>query len=46
MTSSTGYESKYNFLTEAYVEFNQESVTEQQVPEKRISVDYDDAAIG
>ena len=40
-------------LTETYVEFNQESVTEQRFPEQRFpeqrfleDVDYDDAAIG
>ena len=33
---------------ETYVEFNQESVTEQRFPEQRFTedVDYDDAAIG
>ena len=41
--SSTGYEPNDYFLTELYVEFNQESVTEQRFPE---DVDYDDAAIG
>ena len=36
------------FTTETYVEFNQESVTEQRFPEQRFpeDVDYDDAAIG
>ena len=36
------------FLTETYVEFNQESVTEQRFSEQRFleDVDYDDAAIG
>ena len=45
--SSTGYEPKDYLLTETYVEFNQESVTEQRFPEQRFSevVDYD-AAIG
>ena len=44
----TGYEPKDYFLTETYVEFNQESVTEQRFPEQRFpeDVDYDDAAIG
>ena len=41
--SLTGYEPKDCFLTETYVEFNQESMTEQRFPE---DVDYDDAAIG
>ena len=41
--SFTGYEPKDYFITEAHVEFNQESVTEQRFPE---DVDYDDAAIG
>ena len=46
--SLTGYEPKDYFLTETYVEFNQESVTEQRFPEQRFpdDVDYDDAAIG
>ena len=46
--SSTGYEPNDYFLTEAYVEFTQESVTEQRFPEQRFpeDVDYDDAAIG
>ena len=51
--SSTGYEPKDCFLTETYVEFNQESVTEQRFPEQRFpeqrfpaDMDYDDAAIG
>ena len=30
--SNTGYEPKDYFLTETYVEFNQESMTEQTVP--------------
>ena len=41
--SSTGYEPKDYFLTETYVEFNQESVTEQRFPE---DFDYDDITIG
>ena len=41
--SNTNYEPKDYFLTETYVEFNQESMTEQRFPE---DVDYDDAAIG
>ena len=41
--SLTGYDPKDCFLTEASVEFDQESVTEQRFPE---DVDYDDAAIG
>ena len=41
--SSTGYEPNDYFLTQTYVEFNQESLTEQRFPE---DVDYDDAAIG
>ena len=41
--SSTGYEPNDYFLTETYVEFNQESVTEQRFPE---DLDYDDAVIG
>ena len=46
--SHTGYEPKDYFLTETYVEFNQESMTEQRFPEQRLpeDVDYDDAAIG
>ena len=46
--SHTSYEPKNCFLTEMYVEFNQESVTEQRIPEQRFleDVDYDDAAIG
>ena len=46
--SNTGYEPKDNFLTETYVEFNQESMTEQRFPEQRLleEVDYDDAVIG
>ena len=44
----TDYEPKDHFLTEMYVEFNQESMIEQQIPEQRFleDVDYDDAAIG
>ena len=41
--SSTGYEPNDDFLTETYVEFNQESVTEQRFPE---DLDYDDPFIG
>ena len=37
------HELKDYFLTETYVEFNQESMTVQRLPE---DVDYDDAAIG
>ena len=46
--SSTEDEPKYYFLTEIFVEFNQESVTEQRCPEQRFpeDVDHDDAAIG
>ena len=46
--SNTGYEPKDYFLTETYVEFNQESITEQRFPEQRFpeDVDYDDTAIG
>ena len=33
VTPDTGYEPKDHFLTETYVEFNQESVTEQRLPE-------------
>ena len=46
--SHTSYEPKDCFLTETYVEFNQESMTEQRFPEQRFleDVDYDDAAIG
>ena len=46
--SLTGYEPKDYFLTETYVEFNQESVTEERFPEQRFpeDIDYDDAAIG
>ena len=41
--SNTGYEPKDYFLTETYVEFNQESMSEQRFLE---DVDYVDAAIG
>ena len=41
--SSTGDKPNDYFLTETYVEFNQESVTEQQFPE---DLDYDDTVIG
>ena len=41
--SSTSYEPNDDFLTETYVEFNQESVTEQRFPE---DLDYDDTVIG
>ena len=46
--SNTGYEPKDYFLTETYVEFNQESMTEQRFAEQRFPEDgdYDDAAIG
>ena len=46
--SNTGYGPKDYFLTETYVEFNLESMTEQRIPEQRFleDVDYDDAAIG
>ena len=46
--SLTGYEPKDYFLTETYVEFNQESVTEQRFSEQRFTedVDHHDAAIG
>ena len=40
--SSTGFEPNDNFLTETYVEFNQESLTEQRFTE---DLDYDDAVI-
>ena len=40
---STGNEPNDYFLRETYVEFNQESVTEQRFPE---DLDYDDAVIG
>ena len=41
--SSAGCEPNDHFITEAYVEFNQESVTEQRSPE---DFDYDDITIG
>ena len=41
--SSTGYEPNDHFITDAYVEFTQESVTEQRFPE---DFDYDDITIG
>ena len=41
--SHTGYEPNDYFLTETYVEFNEESVTEQRFPE---DLDYDDTFIG
>ena len=41
--SSTGYEPNDHFITEAYVEFIQESVTEQRFPE---DFDHDDITIG
>ena len=41
--SLTGCDPKDYFFTETFVEFNQESVTEQRFPE---DMDYDDAAIG
>ena len=41
--SLTGYEPKDYFLTETFVEFNQESVTEQRFSE---DLDYDDTVIG
>ena len=41
--NSTGYEPNDHFITEAFVEFTQESVTEQRSPE---DLDYDDAVIG
>ena len=46
--SSTGYEPNDFFHAETYVEFNQESMTEQRFTEQRFlqDVDYDDAAIG
>ena len=39
----TGYEPNDHFITEAYVEYTQESVTEQRFPE---DFDYDDVTIG
>ena len=46
--SLTGYEPKDYFLTETYVEFNYEPVTEQWLPEQQFpeDMDYDDAAFG
>ena len=46
--SSTGYEPNDHFITEAYVEFTQESVNEQRFPEQRLpeDFDYDDITIG
>ena len=43
--SNTGYEPKDYFFTETYVEFNQESITDQRFREQRFpeDVDYDDA---
>ena len=41
--SSTGHEPNDHFITEAYVEFTQESVTEQRFLE---DFDYDDNTIG
>ena len=41
--SSTGYEPNDQFITEAYVEFTQEPLTEQPFPE---DFDYDDVTIG
>ena len=41
--SLTGYEPNDYLSTETYVEFNQESVTEQRFPE---DLDYDDTVIG
>ena len=45
--SHAGHESKDLFLTETYVEFNQESMIEQRFPEQRFieDVDYDDVVI-
>ena len=45
--SHTGYEPKDYFLTQTYVELNQEHLTQQQFPEQRFleDVDYDDAAL-
>ena len=42
-TRRTSYEPNDYFLTETYLEFNQESVTEQRFPE---DLDYDDTVIG
>ena len=41
--SSTGYEPNDHFITEAYVDFTQESVTGQRFPE---DFDCDDITIG
>ena len=41
--SSTGYEPNDHFVTEAYVEYTQESLSEQRFPE---DFDYDDITIG
>ena len=41
--SSTGYEPNDHFITEAYVEYTQESFIEQRFPE---DFDYDDITIG
>ena len=41
--SSTGYEPNDHFTTEAYVEYTQESLGEQQFPD---DFDYDDGTIG
>ena len=41
--SSTGYEPNDHFITEAYVEFTQESLSERRFPE---DFDYDDITIG
>ena len=41
--SSTGYEDNDHFITEVYVEYTQESLTEQWFPE---DFDYDDITIG
>ena len=41
--SSTCYEPNDHFITEAYVEYTQESLGEQQIPD---DFDYDDVTIG
>ena len=41
--SSTGYEPNDHFITEAYVEYTQESISEQRFPE---DLDNDDTVIG
>ena len=41
--SSTGYEPNDHFITEAFVEYTQESLSEQRFPE---DFDYDDITIG